>query len=90
MEEIDFTKSLGGYHFVDDEDFEMFVYEFMNDDYPKNRKESFNMYFRYIEPPYEESYDSKIYEGTYKIIPLDFGGELGYEIEKICDYKLGG
>lgn len=90
MEEIDFTKILRGYHFVDDEDFEMFIYEFMNDNYPKNRTESFNMYFYYIEPPYEGQCDSKIYEGTYKIIPLDFGGELGYEIKKICDYKLEG
>lgn len=83
MEEIDFTKILDDYHFVDDEDFEMFIYEFINDNYPKNRKEAFNIYFCYT-----ESYDSKIYEGTYKIIPLDFSGELGYEIEKICDYKL--
>lgn len=73
----------------DEEEFEDFIYEFMNDDYPKVDK-PFEAYFEYTLKPEDEGHDGKFFSGVYKIIPVTFclgcgSKEYGYEVEKVRD-----
>lgn len=73
----------------DEEEFEDFIYEFMNDDYPKVDK-PFEAYFEYTSKPEDEGHDGKFFSGVYKIIPVTFclecgSKEYGYEVEKVRD-----
>lgn len=76
-------------HISDEEDFEDFIYEFMNDNYPKV-DESFEAYFEYTNKPEEENHEEQLFSGVYRIIPVvykhdhDFD-EYGYEIQKVRD-----
>lgn len=76
-------------HISDEEDFEDFIYEFMNDNYPKI-DESFEAYFKYTNKPEEENHEEQFFSGVYRIIPVvykhdhDFD-EYGYEIQKVRD-----
>ena len=74
-----------------EEDFEDFVFEFVNDNYPKV-DEPFEAYFEYTNKPEKENYDGQFFSGVYKIIPItynyDYGFdeyEYGYEVKKVRD-----
>lgn len=77
------------FHISDEEEFEDFIYEFMNDNYPKV-DEAFEAYFEYTNKPEEENHEEQFFSGVYKIIPVvykhdyDFD-EYGYEIQKVRD-----
>ena len=76
-------------HISDEEEFEDFIYEFMNDNYPKV-DESFEAYFEYTNKPEEENHEEQFFSGVYKIIPITFTYNLGlekhgYEIQKVRD-----
>ena len=81
-------------HISDEEEFEDFVFEFMNDNYPKV-DEPFEAYFEYTNKLKEENRDKQFFSGVYKIIPMvyrhkyDFDeydfDEYGYEIQKVRD-----
>lgn len=72
-----------------EEEFEDFIYEFMNDNYPRVDK-PFEAYFEYTNKPEEENHEEQFFSGVYKIIPVvyrhdyDFD-EYGYEIQKVRD-----
>ena len=73
----------------DEEEFEDLIYEFINDDYPRVDK-AFEAYFEYTSKPEDEEHDSKFFSGVYRIIPVKFGldygfEEYGYEVEKVRD-----
>ena len=76
-------------HISDEEEFEDFIYEFINDDYPRVDK-PFEAYFEYTSKPEDEGHDSKFFSGVYRIIPINFSldcgfEEYGYEVEKARD-----
>lgn len=76
-------------HISDEEEFEDFIYEFMNDNYPKV-DEAFEVYFEYTNKPEEEGHEGQFFSGVYKIIPITFTYNLGlekhgYEIQKVRD-----
>lgn len=76
-------------HISDEEEFEDFIYEFMNDNYPKV-DEAFEVYFEYTNKPEEEDHEGQFFSGVYKIIPITFTYNLGlekhgYEIQKVRD-----
>lgn len=78
-------------HISDEEEFEDFVFEFVNDNYPKV-DEPFEAYFEYTNKPEKENYERQFFSGVYKIIPItynyDYGFdeyEYGYEVKKVRD-----
>lgn len=66
-------------HISDEEEFEDFIYEFMNDNYPKVNK-PFEAYFKYTTEPEDEGHDGEFFCGVYKIIPTSYC--LNYDIEE--------
>lgn len=77
-----------GYPFglEDDMDFQDYIYEFMNDCWPKWETKPFEVYFHYYQRPSEERYDGKVFEGVYRIIPIEFEfGDRGFEVVKLRD-----
>ena len=72
--------------FEDDADFEDFIYDFVNDSWPKKETKPFEVYFHYYQRSSEERYDGKVFEGVYKIIPIEFEfGDRGFEVVKLRD-----
>lgn len=72
--------------FDDDVDFEEFIYEYVNDCWPKWETKPFEAYFRYYQRPDEEQCDGKVFEGVYRIIPIEFEyGDRGFEVVKLRD-----
>lgn len=70
----------------DDVDFEDFIYDFVNDNWPKRETKPFEVYFHYYQRPSEERYDGKAFEGVYRIIPIEFEfGDRGFEVIKLRD-----
>lgn len=70
----------------DDADFEDFIYDFVNDSWPKWETKPFEVYFHYYQRPSEEGYDGKVFEGVYRIIPIEFEfGERCFEVVKLRD-----
>lgn len=70
----------------DDADFEDFIYDFVNDSWPKWETKPFEVYFHYYQRPSEERYDGKVFEGVYRIIPIEFEfGDRGFEVVKLRD-----
>lgn len=70
----------------DDVDFEDFIYDFVNDSWPKWETKPFEVYFHYYQRPSEERYDGKVFEGVYRIIPIEFEfGDRGFEVVKLRD-----
>lgn len=70
--------------FEDDADFEDFIYDFVNDSWPKKETKPFEVYFHYYQRSSEERYDGKVFEGVYKIIPIEFEfGDKGFEVVKL-------
>ena len=70
----------------DDADFEDFIYGFVNDNWPKTETKPFEVYFHYYQRPSEEQYDGRVFEGVYRIIPIEFEfGDRGFEIVKLRD-----
>lgn len=66
-------------HISDEEEFEDFIYEFMNDNYPKVNK-PFEAYFKCTTEPEDEGHDGKFFSGVYKIIPTTYC--LNHDIEE--------
>jgi nicotinamide phosphoribosyltransferase len=69
----------------DDADFEDFIYDFVNDNWPKWEIKPFEVYFHYYQRPAEERYDGKVFEGVYRIIPIEFEFGRGFEVVKLRD-----
>lgn len=70
----------------DDMDFQDYIYEFINDCWPKQETKPFEVYFHYYQHPDEEHLDGKFFEGVYRIIPIEFEfGDRGFEVVKLRD-----
>lgn len=71
---------------IDEDLFEDYIHEFLDNDYSPNTMKPFEMYFRYYCSPLEEQYDGEVLEGVYKIAPKrDSEGYIFYNIEKLRD-----
>lgn len=72
--------------FEDNEDFEDYICDFVNDCWPKRETKPFEAYFHYYQHPDEEHLDGKFFEGVYRIIPIEFEfGDRGFEVVKLRD-----
>ncbi|MGM9858550.1 MAG: nicotinamide phosphoribosyltransferase domain-containing protein [Bacilli bacterium] len=74
---------------TDEVDFEDFIYEFMNDNYPWT-EEPFEAYFEYTAKSEDESHDGQFFSGVYQIIPTiwnisEESVEKGFELDKLRD-----
>lgn len=70
----------------DDADFEDFIYDFVNDSWPKRETKPFEVYFHYYRRPSEEQHDGRVFEGVYRIIPIEFEfGDRCFEVVKLRD-----